>query len=249
MPVSLWMIKQLGLRYGQRVLELACGPGDTGFVAAELIQPGGTLVSSDAAETMLDVARARAHELGIENVEFARLELEWIDLPTASVDAVVCRWGLMLTVDPEAAAQEIRRVLRPGGRVALAVWDEPARNPWATIPTRALVERGLSAAPDPTAPGMFALAAPGQLQDLLESAGFLDVVVETVAVKREYARIDMYIEETLDVSPTFADVYLELDENEQAALRREIVSLAGPLLAANGSVALPGAALVAAASA
>ena len=59
----------------------------------------------------------------------------------------------------------------------------------------------------------------------------------------------MYIEETLDVSPTFADVYLELDENEQEALRREIASLAAPLLAADGSVALPGAALVAAANA
>ncbi len=249
MPVSLWMIKQLGLRYGQRVLELACGPGDTGFVAAELIQPGGTLVSSDAAETMLDVARARARELGIENVEFARLELEWIDLPTASVDAVICRWGLMLTVDPDAAAQEIRRVLRPGGRVGLAVWDEPARNPWATISTTALLERGLASPPDPNAPGMFALAAPGQLQDLLESAGFLDVVVEPVAVKREYARIDMYIDEMLDVSPTLADVYVELDESEQEALRGEIVSLAAPLLAADGSVTLPGAALVAAASA
>ena len=56
---------------------------------------------------MLDVARDRAHEFGVENVEFLRLELEWIDLPTASVDAVVCRWGLMLIVDPEAAAQEI----------------------------------------------------------------------------------------------------------------------------------------------
>src|SRR6267378_3461589 len=66
------------------------------------------------------------------------LELQWIDLETATVDAVLCRWGLMFAPDPGASLQEIRRVLRPGGRVALAVWAEPERNPWATIPTRAL---------------------------------------------------------------------------------------------------------------
>ena len=102
-------------------------------MAAELIVPGGTLICSDGAEAMLDVARERAAAQGIYNVEFRQLELEWIDLPTADVDAVLCRWGIMLVVDSETAAQEIRRVLKPGGRAALAVWDEPARNPWTTV--------------------------------------------------------------------------------------------------------------------
>src|SRR5436853_6361144 len=87
MPVSMWMIDSLRLQPGQQLLELAAGPGDTGFLAAELIQPGGTLISSDAAEGMVEVARARAEHLGLRNVEFRRLELEWIDLDTASVDA------------------------------------------------------------------------------------------------------------------------------------------------------------------
>src|SRR6516164_2618967 len=64
MPISMWLIEQLGLQPGQRVLELAAGPGDTGFLAAELIQPGGTLVSSDAVEAMVEVARGRARGLG-----------------------------------------------------------------------------------------------------------------------------------------------------------------------------------------
>ena len=87
--------RQLGP--GQRVLELAAGPGDTGFMAARLIEPGGTLICSDAVAGMLDVARERAEEQGIDNVEFKQLQLEWIDLPTASVDVVLCRWGVMLT--------------------------------------------------------------------------------------------------------------------------------------------------------
>src|SRR5450432_881180 len=136
MPVSVAMVDALGLNPGQRVLELAGGPGDTGFMAAELVRPSGTLISSDGADAMLDVARARAAELGIDNVEFKQLELEWIDLETASVDAVLVRWGIMLIVDPAAAAQEIRRILRPGGRAAFAVWDKPEHNPWAVIPGR-----------------------------------------------------------------------------------------------------------------
>ena len=115
-------------------------------MAAELIRPGGTLISSDGAEAMLEVARGRAAAAGIDNVEFQQLELEWIDLPTASVDAVVVRWGIMLIVDPDAAAREIRRVLRAGGRAALAVWDLPERNPWATIPSAAMIELGMAIA-------------------------------------------------------------------------------------------------------
>ncbi len=116
MPVSVAMVDGLGLQPGQRVLELAAGPGDTGLMAAELVRPGGTLISSDGAEAMLAVARERAAQAGIDNVEFRQLELEWIDLETASVDAVLCRWGIMLIVDREAAAQEVRRILKPGGQ-------------------------------------------------------------------------------------------------------------------------------------
>lgn len=180
MPVSTWMIDHLALQPGERVLELAAGPGDTGFLAAELVEPGGTLICSDATEAMLEIARGRARQMGIENVEFKQLELEWIDLETATVDAILCRWGVMLILDPSAAAHEMRRVLRPGGRVALAVWDEARRNPWATIPGRVLVGLGHTAPADPNAPGMFTLAAPGALAELLEGAGFVDVEVDAV---------------------------------------------------------------------
>ncbi|MBV9309921.1 MAG: class I SAM-dependent methyltransferase, partial [Solirubrobacterales bacterium] len=177
MPVSAWMIEHLALQPGLTVLELAAGPGDTGFLAAELIRPGGTLISSDGAEEMVVLARERAERLGIHNAQFRRLELEWIDLETASVDAILCRWGLMLIVDPGAALREMRRVLRPGGRVALAVWDAPERNPWATIPGRALLELGHADPPETGGPGMFALSPEGLLQAMLEDAGFVEVLI------------------------------------------------------------------------
>ena len=249
MPVSALMIERLELQPGQRVLELAAGPGDTGFLAAELIRPGGTLVCSDGAEAMLELARARAQAQQIENVEFVRLELEWIDLPTASVDAVLCRWGIMLLVDPSAAAQEIRRVLRPGGRAALSVWDVPEHNPWATIPGRALAELGHAPAPDPDAPGMFALGQPGQLEQLLASSGFLDVLVEQVDVGRTPPSVDAYLEETLDLSTPFRDTVAQLSKDQWQEVVNRIVSLAEPFTDADGSLRLPGAALVATAAA
>jgi SAM-dependent methyltransferase len=249
MPVSAWLIEHLELQPGQRVLELASGPGDTGFMAAELLAPGGTLISSDASEPMLEVARARARALGIDNVEFKQLELEWIDLPTASVDAVLCRWGVMLVVDPAAALREVRRVLRPGGRAALAVWAPPEENPWATIPTRVLVDLGHEEAPDPNAPGMFALAAEGRLRELLEDAGFVDVFVESVTLTRALPGVREYVDQMLDVSVPFAQVYERLDESGRAEVEREIATCVEPYAEPGGSLRLPGVSLVALAGA
>lgn len=249
MAVSVWMIDHVRLQPGRHVLELAAGPGDTGFLAAELISPGGTLISSDGTEAMLEVARGRARELGIDNVEFKRLELEWIDLPAASVDVILCRWGVMLSIDPAAALRECRRVLRPGGSLAAAVWDGAPSNPWATIATEVLVQLGHMPPPDPKPPGMFSLSAPGRLAEMLADAGFADVRVEAVALSRPYPSVEEYLAETRDLSRMFSDVYEPLSETQRAEVWRETKKLAAPFQAADGSLELPGRSLVAAADA
>ena len=246
--VSDWIIEQLDLRPGQRVLELAAGPGDTGFIAAERVAPGGTLICSDASEAMLDVARERARALGLDNVEFRLLQLEWIDLETASVHAAMCRWALMLLVDPAAALQEIRRVLRPGGRFATAVWDVPEHNPWATIPTRALIELGHAEPPDREAPGMFRLADPSRLRQLMESAGFLEVRLDTVKIDRPRPSLNEYLAEQLDLSLGFAETRQRLDEGQWDEVRRRVAELAEPFMAEDGSVTFPARCLLASAS-
>lgn len=247
LPVSRAMLEVLELRPGQRVLELAAGPGDTGFLAAREIAPG-TLVSSDASEAMLELARSRARALAIENVEFVRLELEWIDLPAASVDAVLCRWGLMLTVDPGAAASEMRRVLKPGGRVAVAVWDSPDANPWATAPGRALIDLGHTREPEPGGPGMFALAPASRLRELLEGSGFVEVAIHTVELERASGSVEEYVEETVDLSMMFSTVWESLDSAQRAAVIERVASLTAPYRGPDGSLRLPGRSLVAGAS-
>jgi SAM-dependent methyltransferase len=241
--LSAAMVDALALQPGQRVLELAAGPGDTGFMAAELVAPGGTLICSDGAEAMLEVARSRAAEQGIPNVEFRQIELEWIDLPTADVDAVLCRWGIMLVVDSETAAREIRRVLKPGGRAALAVWDVPERNPWTTVASDALIALGFAEPPEPGGPGMFKLAADGVLSELLQNAGLVDVVVTPVAMERRFDDVDQYIAETLQMSSRFRAAYQELEFDQQQDLKRRIVTDMKPFATDEGTLVLPGSSL------
>ncbi|MHB8658180.1 MAG: class I SAM-dependent methyltransferase [Solirubrobacteraceae bacterium] len=245
MPVSIWMIERLALQPGERVLELAAGPGDTGFLAAELIRPGGALICSDASEAMLDLARERAVAQGVDNVEFQRLELEWIDRPTADIDAILCRWGVMLSLDSGAALHECRRVLKPGGRLTLAVWDQSHRNPWATIPCATMVSLGCSEPPPADAPGVFALADPGQLAERLRDAGFVEVTVEAVAIERAYADFDAFVAETLDLSLMFRRTFEGLGGQERERVLDEMRRRAEPFLEDGDTLRLPGSSLAA----
>lgn len=248
-PVSQWLVEAIAPQPGHRVLELAAGPGDTGFLAAELIRPGGTLISSDVVDEMLDVARARAAELGIDNVDFRTIDAEWVDLPTAHVDAVLARWVYMLLVDPGAALRETRRVLRPGGRVALSAWADPADNPWASVPVRTLQEMGATEPPDPDAPGMFAFRDPARIRGLLQETGFTDIVVEDVDLVFRYDDLDAWWDTQLDLSTTLADQVRALTPAQRDDLRDAIDERLAQYVAADGTVALPGRTHVAAASA
>ena len=249
MPVSAWMVEAIRPQPGQTVLELAAGPGITGFLAAELVQPAGRLISTDFAEPMLEVARQRAARLGTDNVEFRVVDAESIDLETASVDAVLCRWGYMLVADPGAAFSETRRVLRPGGRVALAAWDGPEHNAWAAAPFIVLVQRGLVPMPDPDDPGMFAFGKPGRIEGLLGDAGFLDVEVDTVDVELRYDDFDDFLAITLACSRPVADALEGLDADARAEVEAAMGDGLADFRAQDGSIRVPGRTLVAAASA
>jgi SAM-dependent methyltransferase len=248
-PVSHWLIDAVLPQPGQRVLELAAGLGETGMLAAELVAPMGGAIISDQAETMLAGARARAVAIGLSNVEFQVLNAEWIDLPVASVDIVLCRWGYMLMADPQAALAETRRVLMPGGCVALAVWDAIERNPWASLPARELLERGLAPPPDAEAPGPFALASRRRVTELLDSAGFAEARIETLDLSRRHVDFDDFWDSTLDLSRNFHDAVLARPAAEIEEIRASLAARFAPFTAADGALEIPGRTLVAVASA
>jgi SAM-dependent methyltransferase len=240
--VSEWMVARTDPQPGERVLELACGSGDTGFLAAARICPSGHLVSTDQAPEMVAAAQRRAAELGLTNVECRTLDAEQMDLPDSSFDVALCRWGYMLMLDPLTALRETRRVLDRDGRLALAVWTDPSRNPWTNVIAGVLVERELLPKPDPNGPGMFRLGEPAVLEALLRDAGFDSVELEELEVHWRFASFDELWRVFTSLSSLTATALAGLEEGDVNELRAEAERRCQPYRDGNGFV-LPGVSL------
>ena len=250
MPVSSWMVEAIAPQPGHTVLELAAGLGETGFLAAELIQPGGELITSDFVPEMLSAAQRRAEELRLRNVRFRQVDAELnMDFPAGSIDGVLCRWGYMLLADPEAALRETRRVLRPGGRVALAAWTGPEDNRWSAHPVRALVERGLIEPGDPDAPGQFAWAREGVIAEHLDNAGFVEHEVEQVNFVNGYASVADWFQAQTRLSMRVAEVARAFDDATLESVLAELAERAAEFTRDDGSLMIPARTWVAAATA
>jgi SAM-dependent methyltransferase len=217
-PVTEWLVDHLELRPGVTVLELAAGPGDVGIRVAEALAGDGRVIVSDRAPAMVEAAGRWAGERGAHGVETRVLDAESLDLADASVDRVVCRFGYMLVPDRAAAFRETRRVLRPGGRVAFAVWAEPERNEWAT--TLWDVIEGATPLPParPGGPGMFALAEPGVVQETLAGAGLEQRALDQIPVEWRYADFDAYWRSAVAMNGALTRLLPKLPGAEQAEL-------------------------------
>ena len=165
------------LKPGERVLDVGCGNGAVSLEAARAVGPGGRVTGLDLSAPMLEVARRRAEEQGID-VDFVQG-----DAQTASFDqpfdVVVSRFGVMFFDDPEAAFANLAKAARPGGRLCFVCWQEMFANEWIAVPAMAMVAHvGIPELPEPGAPGPFALADAERTRGLLESAGWSEVTVE-----------------------------------------------------------------------
>jgi hypothetical protein len=155
----------------------------------------------------------------------------------------------MLVADPAAALAETRRVLRPGGRVALAVWDSAQHNPWALLPGLELIERGITSPPAPGTPGPFALGDRVRVRQLLEQAGFTEIDVQALDLAQRPASFEAFWETTLDVSRVFHDAVLGRPESEIAEIRAGVAARMEPYTGPDGALTIPARSLVARASA
>jgi ubiquinone/menaquinone biosynthesis C-methylase UbiE len=242
-----WMLDSVALRPGERVLELACGPAGLGLQAARAVGADGQVLSTDFAQPMVEAARRRAEVEKLDNMDFEVVDAESIDLPDESFDAVLCRFGYMLMGDSGAALRETSRVLRTGGRVALAVWGEAEENPWASTPMRAVMEHFDAPPPEPEAPGMFALADEPRLRRLLEQAGFTEIRVERVEAVEQYESLDAWWNFTRQVAGPVATLLAGLADADREAIRSRANEMAYQF-ADDGALRFPSAMRLAAAS-
>jgi ubiquinone/menaquinone biosynthesis C-methylase UbiE len=230
---------------GERVLELACGPGGLGLAAAERVAPDGEVVLSDVVAEMTSIAAARAEARGLSNVSTRELDLEHIDQPDESYDVVLCREGLMFATDPAGAAREIRRVLRPGGRVALAVWGPRERNPWLGVVFDAVSAQIGKPVPPPGIPGPFSLEDAARLAGLLSDADLGDVVVTELPVPLRAGSFEEWWARTSALAGPLAKMLASLPDDATEALRTRLRDATRPYETPTG-LEFPGVTLIAA---
>ncbi len=246
-PVRDWMIDALAPQPGETVLELAAGAGDLGYAAAARLGETGRLVTADFSPAMLEVARRRGSALGVGNVDYRVMDAQDIELEDDSVDGILCRFGYMLMPDPQAALAEARRVLRPGGRLALAVWGPAERNLFFSLIGMALVRRGHIPPPDTTEPGVFTLADPSRTRALLAEAGFGSVRLEEVPVVFGVAGAYEYLAIIADTAGPLGLALRDAGDDERARIADELREPLSKFAVASG-YRLPGVALAASAS-
>ena len=242
-PVTDSLLDGVALRPGDRVLELGAGAGGLGLAAAERLGADGRVAISDVAPAMVEAADGRARERGRTNVETKVLDIERIDEPDASYDVVLCRDGLQFAADPARGAREMTRVLRPGGRLAVATWASKQENPWLGVLMDAFAEETGRQVPPPGMPGPFALDDPERLQRIFNEAG-LTVAVEPHPAPMRVPSFEDWWERTVALAGPVAGLLRKLPQETVEAVR-DRAREGTQRYATEGGIELPGVALLA----
>lgn len=235
-----WLVEAIDPQPGQVVLDVAAGPGETGFLVADAVGPSGRVISSDLAPTMVAAARRGAEARGLANVDCRILDAQALDLDDASVDAAISRLGLMLVPDPAAAFRELRRVVRAEGTVAYAVIGAPDQNAWMALMMGALMQNGYQ--PVTGNPfelgGPFGLSSPDLNAEMLRAAGFVDIHIEQISGAMTVVDADDYWDTQSSLAGPVKATVEQLTSDEQATVRATLAGMMGPF-EADGGFALP----------
>jgi SAM-dependent methyltransferase len=177
-PVSDLLLTAAAISAGERVLDVGCGHGSTTRLAAAAAGATGAVMGVDISPALIDAARAQPGEGA--PIEWVVADAQRAILPS-NFDVVLSRFGTLFFDDPVAAFANLAAATRPGGRIAMAVWQEQDQSPAFQTPhdlaVRAATEAGYSIEPSPGDEGPFALGVPGAAQDLLEHTGWAGVSV------------------------------------------------------------------------
>ena len=234
-PISRRMIELAAVKPGDRVLDLATGSGDPALAVARIVGAEGEVIGVDMAEPLLDYARERAREAGIENATFLAMDAASLDLPAESFNAVLCKFGLMFFHDYDSAIGAVHDVLKKGGRFVTSLWGPAAEVPAISITVEVLREQ-LDIHPSETPPHPFALSDPSIVLAKLSDAGFTDLHVEHYPVIFEFSSPEQYIRYMHDVAHQVNLLFQEITPEERTSVWDAIVERAARHVTAEGIV-------------
>jgi ubiquinone/menaquinone biosynthesis C-methylase UbiE len=222
------LVADARLRSGMRVLDLGSGTGYPALLGAHTVGPSGRMVGLDLADQMLAVARRKATTMGLANVTFRTGDATALPFEANSFDAVTSRFCLMFLPEIPKAAAEIARVLRPGCWVAAAVWSAPQKNPSIGLSMEAIKKVVELPPPDPTAPGIFRLATPGDFAGMMQQAGLIDVTEQEYLAEWSYASADEYYTSLMEIAAPVQNLMAKLSADQIQEVRRLITQAAIP---------------------
>lgn len=241
-PMGDEIIRLLNLKNDAIVLDVAAGTGEPGLTIASHLN-GGKVVSTDLAEGMLEVAQENAKKRGIKN--FETIVCDVCELPFAdnTFDAISCRFGFMFFPDMQLAIKEMTRVLKPGGKIATAVWNIPEKNFWVTA-TMGTISKNIELPPPPPgAPGMFRCAKEGFMSDLFSQAGLKNISANEVTGKLNCKTTDVYWSLMNEVAAPVVAALSKVDDALKEKIKSEVYALVNQKYP-DGAVAIDSSALV-----
>lgn len=235
-PVSDRMVALAGIGPGSRVLDIGTGLGEPALTAARAVGPAGSVLATDISQEMLDFGQDRARQQSLANVEFRIVDANKLDLPEASFDAVLSRWGLMFLSNLDGALAAIRRCLKPGGRLVAVVWGPPEGAPTNSLADRVL-RRALKMPPPEEGPGTpFALKDTAAFMERVRKAGFRDLCEEWIEVVIPFDSPAQFAEYRRDRAGDIKKAMAHLPAAEQDAAWNEVAKAAEAFRDADGLI-------------
>ncbi len=223
-PIGTEIIERLNLKNNDIVLDIAAGTGEPGLTIASHLS-GGKVISIDLAERMLEVAQENAKKRGINNFETIVCDVSELPFADNTFDAISCRLGFMFFPDMQLAIKEMTRVLKPEGKIAVAVWNIPEKNFWVTA-TMGTISKNIEIAPPPPgAPGIFRCAKEGFMSDLFSHAGLKNISVNEVAGKLNCKTTDVYWAMMNDIAAPIVAALSKADDAMKQKIKEEVYSL------------------------
>jgi len=219
------------------VLDVATGTGEPGLTLAERY-PDAIVTGTDLSEGMLAVAKENAIARGLKNYNTKSADACDLPFDDEAYDTVLSRLGIMFFPDPAKGAEEFHRVLKPGGRAAMTVWNVPPKNEWLAIAGMTVREVLNHPPPPPDAPGVFRFGETGLLPKILEMSGFKEVQEREVTGVMEFESARQYLDMMLDVAAPIVGALREAPEQEQEEAKTAILSAAESRANSDGSLAL-----------